>query len=79
MLAAIWLTPTPLIDRFVVGPMVDNAFARLPSDHPLSESNVESMHRMLVLQLRIMASVFAGLYMVLRALTSRWRHQGVAS
>jgi hypothetical protein len=79
VVAAIWLTPAPLIDRFVVGPLFDDTLGRALSERNLSASNVASMHRLWVQLLRVMASVFPVLYLVVRALTARWRHQETAS
>ena len=76
--AAIWLTPAPLVDRFVVGPMFNRTLEHLKSERITSEIPLESWHVMSVLGMRVFASVFAVLYLVVRALTARWRRPEVA-
>jgi hypothetical protein len=77
VVAAIWLAPSHLIDRFVVGPLVDDYLSGVVSERGVSERDVASMHVLFVQQVRIGASAIAVLYLLARALTARWRQREV--
>ena len=73
VVAAIWLTPARLIDQFVVGPLVNDFLDRTASEGNISARHLSAMRLVFVQQTRFGASAIAVLYLLVRALTARWR------